>query len=111
MINYTEKLKKIKNPYDKSILESLLTGPQTRAALVRLTKRDDRRNRESIERLRNMGIVIVSTSKGAGYRLAENESEVRSFVDDMQSRARNAFRTASRVKRAYNLRDQMELAS
>jgi biotin operon repressor len=91
---------------DRLILQALMTGPRTRQALVELTGKDDRHNRESIERLRNTGIAVVSSSRGAGYRLADTEAEVRAFVADMQSRAQKAFKTARRVKRAYGLRNQ-----
>lgn len=107
MIDYGKKLKKIACPLDRAILEALMTGSQTRRDLVRLTGRPDRDNRRAIERLRGSGIAVVSTSKQAGYRLAENEAEVRAFVDDMQSRAQKAYKTASRVKRAYGLRAQI----
>jgi hypothetical protein len=109
MFDYKNKLPQIKNENDRQLLELLLEGPRTRQELTAATQRNDRCNRYGIERLRNAGIVIVSTSRGKGYKLAETDKEVRQFVDDMQSRARKAMKTANKVRAAYGLRDQYAL--
>ena len=111
-IDYARKMKQIKRPLDRLVLQALMESPLTRGQLMAVTGHDDRVNRLAIERLRNAGIVIVSSSKKAGYRLARDEKDVRAFVDDMQARARKANRTASKVKQAYGLKNQqsMELA-
>lgn len=102
-------LRRIVRPLDRLIFESLLSGPKTRQDLCLITGQEDRVNRYAIERLRNQGIVIVSSSKGKGYRLAQTAEEVKSFVNDMESRAQKAWRTAGKVRRAYGLKDQLSI--
>lgn len=109
MIDYKKKYLTLKNINDVAVMEALLSGPKTRRELQAMTAMTDRSIRACIERLRNLGIAIVSNSRGAGYKLAETELEVKSFVADMNSRASKAWRTARKVSVAYGLRDQVAM--
>lgn len=120
MYDFTSKPSKSKahraimsSPTARAILAELASQsggePVTRARLRQVTGLGDRAVREAIERLRNAGVAVVSTSRGAGYRLATSQEEVRAFVGDMRARAVRALRTARKVARAYGLRDQLTL--
>jgi len=66
---------------------------------------EDRRVRESIERLREKHVILSSSGSG-GYWLPESEAEAVDFIAEMESRAMKMLQMTSRMKR--NLRDQFE---
>jgi hypothetical protein len=66
---------------------------------------EDRRVRESIERLREK-YVILSSSGSGGYWLPESESEAQDFIAEMESRAMKMLQMTGRMKR--NLREQFQ---
>jgi hypothetical protein len=61
-----------------NIIQFIPKGRQnaiTRLELEKATGMSDRKNREDIERLRNIKIPIVNLKDGTGYYIAETEEE------------------------------------
>ena len=79
----------------------------SRQALKELTGISDRAIRQEIQKLRNKGIYIVSTSDSKGYYLAETNEEVRHFVAESRSRAMELLNTANKVQIGYFNRNQI----
>lgn len=52
----------------------------TREQLKTLTGMPDRQNRQEIERLRRDGVPIITKRDGTGYKLAETEAELETFL-------------------------------
>ena len=69
----------------------------SRAELVQLTGRSDRNVREQIEKARRRGIMIVSNTKGGGYKIAENGAEWEEFVERERRRAVATFKRTTGI--------------
>lgn len=91
----------------------------TRARLVALnypkgytSQNADRHVRRAIKRLRNLGLVIVSSTDHAGYRIARrNETKiVRKFAEQQFKAAKSRMATARRVLKAYGLEGNLRMA-
>lgn len=75
-----------------ALIEYIRTGRQnavTREELVRLTGKSDRINRREIERLRNAGVPIMSSTECSGYWMAESVEEVERFLREAKARIRS----------------------
>ena len=69
----------------------------SRAELVQMTGRSDRNVREQIEKARRRGIMIVSNTKGGGYKIAETGAEWADFVERERRRAVATFKKATGI--------------
>lgn len=69
----------------------------SRAELVDLTKKSDRAVRKEIEQARRRGIMIVSNTKGGGYKIAETGAEWAEFVERERRRAVATFKKATGI--------------
>ena len=70
----------------------------SRAELVQLTGRSDRNVREQIEKARRRGCMIVSNTKGGGYKIAETGAEWAEFVERERRRAVATFKKATGIQ-------------
>ena len=69
----------------------------SRAELVQMTGRSDRNVREHLEKARRRGIMIVSNTKGGGYKIAETGAEWAEFVERERRRAVATFKKATGI--------------
>ena len=67
----------------------------------------DRRVRKAIKRLRDLGLVILSSTQSSGYRLAgpEDTAAVQAYADQQMRAAKSRMATARKVQKAYGLRN------
>ncbi|WKZ52681.1 MAG: hypothetical protein QY329_08055 [Anaerolineales bacterium] len=90
----------------------LLKTPQglTRAELIREVfgeepghnlgnSTHDRKIRKGIERLRDLGVPIVSTSGKAGYKIQTDPTEIAAMIDEMESRIRHLKQKVQAIER------------
>ncbi len=99
-------LKLLKGPgtCNRETLQSAVFGT-TRNAIK------DRRVRESIQRLRAHGYVIISTSASKGYELTKDKRKVSRYVSEQFKKAKAMMQTARKVARAHGLLKQMQFQS
>ena len=69
----------------------------SREELVQLTGRSERNVREQIEKARRRGAMIVSNTKGGGYKIAETGAEWSDFVERERRRAVATFKKATGI--------------
>lgn len=74
----------------------------SRNELSRLLKMSDRRARKLIERERQRGIPILSSSRGEGYWLSEDISEIKAFLKESENRIKTEKRNTAAIKRRYD---------
>ena len=74
----------------------------SRGELSRLLKKSDRQARKLIEQERQRGIPILSSSKGEGYWLSEDISEIRAFLKESENRIKTEKRNTTAIKRRYD---------
>ena len=95
-----------------AIHRRLLDAPQglTRAELIREVFGEepgrnlgnntlDRKIRKGIERLRDLGVPIVSTSGKAGYKIQTDPAEIAAMIDEMESRIRHLRQKVQSIER------------
>lgn len=70
---------------------------KTRWQLMQDTGMCDRAVRHNISNARKRGVPIVSSSRCAGYFIAATDAEKQIAVVEYSSRARQCFRTASKL--------------
>jgi hypothetical protein len=58
----------------------------------------DRKIRKGIERLRDLGVPIVSTSGRAGYKIETDPTEIAAMIDEMESRIRHLKQKVQAIK-------------
>jgi len=103
------------------ILSILLDSPTgvTRARLVAVcfptgftNITSDRNVRRAIKRLRDMGLVILSSPDKAGYRIAGSDETklVRAYALREYKAALSRIATTSKVLRAYGLKDNLRMS-
>lgn len=59
----------------------------------------DRKIRKGIERLRDLGVPIVSTSGKAGYKIQTDPTEIAAMIDEMESRIRHLKQKVQAIER------------
>ena len=59
----------------------------------------DRKIRKGIERLRDLGVPIVSTSGKAGYKIQTDPVEIAAMIDEMESRIRHLKQKVQAIER------------
>ncbi|HPO85125.1 MAG TPA: HTH domain-containing protein [Candidatus Hydrogenedentes bacterium] len=59
----------------------------------------DRKIRKGIERLRDLGVPIVSTSGRAGYKIQTDPAEIAAMIDEMESRIRHLRQKVQSIER------------
>lgn len=69
----------------------------SRAELVDQTKKSDRAVRKEIEQARRRGIMIVSNTKGGGYKIAETGAEWAEFVERERRREVATFKRTTGI--------------
>lgn len=81
-------------------------------AAVTVSAGMDRNVRRAIKRLRDLGLVIISSTDKAGYRLATDDDTliVRRYALQQYKAARSRIATASKVLKAYGLKDNLRLS-
>ncbi len=107
------------NERDEQVLEYLKSfnvgeGP-TKEMLQMMLFKDINRNYErmvrfSIQKLRDHGYVIASSSDKPGYRLTTNKEDVKHYVNETRKRAKMLMATARKVERAHGLRKNMRMS-
>lgn len=69
----------------------------SRAELVDATGRSDRDVRKQIEQARRRGCMIVSNTKGGGYKMAADGAEWSEFVERERRRAIATFKKTTGI--------------
>lgn len=59
----------------------------------------DRKVRKGIERLRDLGVPIVSTSGKAGYKIQTDPTEIAAMINEMESRIRHLKQKVEAIER------------
>jgi hypothetical protein len=75
---------------------------QVQAHGYRNTKNLRRKIRVAVHELRNSGLLICSTSSGAGYWIAANYSEAAECFGEMLGRGTDILKTARKMEDAAN---------
>ena len=92
-------------------------GYENRISTERLTNsagfKTPRDLQKHLERLRNCGAVIASTSQdGGGYFRPRTSTELQGYINTCESRAKNTFRSLKSARQMLReLEHQMEVAS
>lgn len=107
------------NERDEQVLEYLKSfnvgeGPTKEMLQMMLfkemNKNFERMVRFSIQKLRDHGYVIASSSDKPGYRLTTNKDDVKHYVNETRKRAKMLLATARKVERAHGLRNNMRMS-
>lgn len=84
----------------------------TRMVYKTFTPSLDRQTRKAIKRLRDLGLVILSSTKRPGYRLAgpREIAVVMAYAEQQVRAAKSRMATARKVLKAYGLKDNARFA-
>ena len=80
-----------------------------REDLSRKTGESDRAVRKHIECLRKKGHPIISSSHGAGYRIAQTDDELYRFIREYAHHAYAVLETVTTMEHKWLEKDQTEL--
>ena len=83
----------------EALLDTDIDHRLSRRELMKLTSRDDRKSREVIEELREVGIRVGSMCGGSGYWLIHSEEEYRRFDAEYTSRAYKVMKNKAAMDR------------
>jgi len=87
------------------IVKELRKGSLTRYQLSELTHKSDRTNRELIAEINSApcgkygDVLIIATSDRKGYRLAEDEDDIKHFINERRKRAENILIPVNKAER------------
>lgn len=81
----------------------------SRDELARQSGRSDRLCRRAIERARDNGVPVISSSRRGGYHIAATEAEIRGLLAEMWSRIRSMLRQYWTLKKRLKIDGQMTL--
>jgi biotin operon repressor len=85
-----------------TVLEALNQGEQTRLDLIKLTNKTDREVRKEIERLRKIGVWVISSPKRSGYWITKSAAELEEFLNREHQKQVNIFFTLQKLNADLN---------
>lgn len=89
---------------DKDILHLIPYGKDnaiTKAELMQKTGKGDRSVRKVIERLRESGEVILSSSHSVGYWRSDEDEDIKAYLAENNHRIMKLHRTNRRIKQKH----------
>lgn len=83
---------------EAQVLNKLSNKPISRTELSKWLGISDRQMRQAIERLRDMGYPICSTSQKKGYWLSNDKEEIKKVIREYRRKALKMLITARRME-------------